>query len=121
MSRDDCGSGSLTTFLTGAIIGAATALLLTPKTGRETRDMLVDYGTTLKDNIPEELKEAAIARGREMIEQGKKLIDRGNEMLSEGQEFVDDKKQALNDAIEAGKEAMQKEKEALAAELADEE
>ena len=121
MGRDDCGSGSLTTFVTGAFIGAAAALLLTPKTGKETRDLLVDYGATIRDNIPEELKEAAIAQGREMIEQGKKLIDRGNDILNSSQDLIDEKKQALNEAIEAGKEAMQIEKEALAAQLADEE
>ncbi|MBU0479504.1 MAG: YtxH domain-containing protein [Proteobacteria bacterium] len=121
MARDDCGSGSLTTFLTGALFGAAAALLLAPRTGKETRELLVDYGNTIRENIPEELKAAAISRGREMIEQGKKLIDHGNDILSDSQEYLDEKKHALNSAIEAGKEAMQKEKEALAATLADKE
>ncbi|OKY75472.1 MAG: hypothetical protein BM485_06925 [Desulfobulbaceae bacterium DB1] len=121
MNRDDsCNSTvALVSFLAGTVIGAGIALLVAPKTGAETRQIIKDYGNDLAEKsgkIPEHLKGSAehvIDRGKDMIEQGKKLINRGTEMISHGKEYLDDKKQALSAAIEAGKEAMEQEKEKL--------
>jgi len=124
MSKEGCGSGSFMTFLTGALLGAGAALLLTPKTGRETRELLSEYGNTLKENLPEELKEkadSAIERGHRMVERGRELIRHGNEIINESSDYIDEKKKVLNEAIEAGKIAMEQEKEALAETLEDEE
>jgi gas vesicle protein len=97
MSKDGCCAGSsFTTFLTGALLGAVTALLLTTRTGEENRKSLAEYGATLKENLPEGLKE------------------RTDEALDRGREYLDEKKRALNEAIEAGKVAMAKEKQDLA-------
>lgn len=118
MSNDNCSSGTFATFLTGALLGAATALLLTPRTGKETRKLLVDYGVNLKESLPEDLRqkaEATIERGRHLIEQGQEMIMRGNDIINEGKEYIDEKKRALNEAIEAGRRAMEEEKENLAA------
>ena len=118
MANNTCSSGSLSTFLAGALLGAATALLLTPRTGKETRKLLVDYGVNLKDNLPEDLRhkaEVTIERGRHLIEQGQEMIMRGNDIINEGKEYIDEKKKALNEAIEAGRRAMEEEKENLAA------
>ncbi|MEN8134018.1 MAG: YtxH domain-containing protein [Thermodesulfobacteriota bacterium] len=93
MSKDECCSGSFTIFLTGALLGAATALLLTTKTGEEARGILAEYGADFKENLPEGLKEKT------------------DEALDRGREYLDEKKKALNEAIEAGKVAMAKEKE----------
>ena len=123
MAKDGCSSGSFSTFLTGALFGAAAALLLAPKTGKETRQILADYGAELKDSLPEDLREradATIARGKGMVEQGQAMVKRGNEIISEGREFVDEKKKALNDAIEAGRIAMEQEKETLSETLDEE-
>ena len=43
MAHDDGGSGAsgvILSFLVGALTGAATAVLLAPRSGRETREML---------------------------------------------------------------------------------
>ena len=121
MHRDDsCNSGSAFTFLTGAILGATAALLLAPRSGRETRERLLEFSEDLcerTDYLPDNLKErgAVMAdRGRELIEHGRELINRGTGMIDEGKHFLDDKKQALNAAIDAGREAMQQERETLA-------
>jgi gas vesicle protein len=117
------GSGALSTFLTGALLGAAAALLLTPKTGKETRKILTDYGLDLKDKLPEDLRlqaEATIGRGRHLIEQGQEMIKRGHHIIDEGKEYFDEKKKALNEAIEAGRLAMAEEKENLASALEEE-
>ena len=128
MHKDDsCNSGNAFTFLTGAILGATAALLLAPRSGRETREKLRDFGEEMyekADYLPDDLKEhgAAIAdRGREMIERGRELINRGTGMIDEGKDFLDEKKQALNDAIEAGREAMKRERKTLADTMDEEE
>ncbi|MFZ5776088.1 MAG: YtxH domain-containing protein [Thermodesulfobacteriota bacterium] len=122
MSRDnDCNSGAvMLSFLAGTVVGAAVALLTAPRTGRETRELLADYGAELKhrvDTLPEDLdtyKESALDRGKEMIERGRELISRGSELATQGKDFLDEKKRALTEAIEAGKKAMEEEREALA-------
>ena len=73
-------------------MGAATALLLTTKTGKEAREILAECGADFKENLPEGLKEKT------------------DEALDRGREYLDEKKKALNEAIEAGKVAMAKEK-----------
>jgi gas vesicle protein len=102
MSKDGCSGSSLTTFLTGALLGAAAALLLTDRTGKETRETLAKYGAEFKENLPKGVRE------------------RTEEVLDRGREYLDESKKALNEAIESGKSAMAKEKEALATELEEE-
>ncbi|MFO7604753.1 MAG: YtxH domain-containing protein [Desulfurivibrionaceae bacterium] len=101
MSKDDgcCSGPSLATFLTGALLGAAAALLLTDKTGKETREILAKYGAEFKENLPKEVRE------------------RTDEAFDRGREYLDEKKNALNEAIESGKAAMAREKENLTSDL----
>ncbi|MDA3970489.1 MAG: YtxH domain-containing protein [Desulfobulbaceae bacterium] len=129
MYRDDYhNSGtSLLSFLAGTVIGAGIALLYAPKTGKETREILVDYGQELKDksaNLPMNACQSAdglVDRGRNLIDRGKDLIEQGTDMVTSGKEYLDEKKQALSDAIEAGKDAMEREKEDLASSLSSDE
>jgi gas vesicle protein len=116
--EETCSSGvAVLSFLTGTAIGAALALLLAPRSGRETRELIAEYGTEFKERAVGEIRdrgEDAIEHGREMIERGKELVSRGTEMVNQGRDYLDEKKKTLSAAIEAGKEAMQKEKETLA-------
>lgn len=122
MSRDNCDNSStaVLAFLAGTVVGAAIALLTTPKTGEQTREMLADYGSELKERaktLPDdfhEYKETAIERSKEMIAKGKELIHRGTDLAAQGKDFLDEKKRTLSEAIEAGKVAMEEEREALA-------
>ena len=102
MSKDDCCSGSFKTFLTGALFGATVALLFAPRTGKETREVLADYGNIIKENMPEDLRE------------------RTEETTEKGMAYLDERKKALNEAIDAGRVAMEEEKEALASALKEE-
>lgn len=115
--EESCNSGvAVLSFLTGTAIGAAVALLLAPRSGRETREIIAEYGTEVKDRAVDEIRgrgEDTIERGRKMIERGKELISRGTEVANQGREYLDEKKKALSAAIEAGREAVQREKENL--------
>jgi gas vesicle protein len=67
--------GSFGSFLRGAIIGAAVALLLAPRSGRETRDLLTEKGSEFKDKAMDMAKETrqraegAFSNTRMMIEE----------------------------------------------------
>lgn len=106
-------------FLAGAVTGAAVALLVAPKSGRETRELLSNYGEELRErcrHLPDEVREqagGAVDRGKAMIDQGKELIERGSKLAAQGKDYLDDKKKSLSAAIEAGKRAMAEEKESL--------
>ena len=121
MSRDDsCNTGvAILSFLTGTVVGAGIALLITPKTGEETREILADYGHEFKNkvsDIPDHIRERthkATDQGSDMISRGKDLIHQGTEMVSQGKEYLEEKKQTLNAAIDAGRQAMKDEKERL--------
>ena len=80
MANDNGGSGAIfVAFLLGAIAGAATALLLAPQTGEETRRLLAQKAR----------------EGRE----------KAGEAAQKGKEFVDRQRENVATAIERGKEA----------------
>ena len=96
---DDRGSSSagvLLVFLSGAALGAVAALLLTPQTGRESREQLRGYARRAEDNL-RDLADLAGGTFGEVVEDGK--------------EFMDSNKAVLREAINAGREAMQRERD----------
>jgi gas vesicle protein len=68
-------------FLAGAVIGAGAALLLAPKSGKDTRDYL---SQTTKDS-----REAMESSGRELMERGKDLYDRGKKIAEDAGELFE--------------------------------
>lgn len=83
--------GIVTSFLTGAMLGAGLVLLYAPQSGRETRDDIVG----LSDDLLEKVREY----GKEAQEQIKCVVAEGKELLAEN-------KSILLAAIEAGKNAI---------------
>jgi gas vesicle protein len=79
MASDNGGGAVMAAFILGAIAGAATALLLAPSSGEETRRLLA-----------------------EKAREGKDLA---NDAAKKGREFVDRQRDSLSTAIERGKEA----------------
>lgn len=117
MNREN-SAGLFVAFLSGALVGAGAALLFAPRSGKETRKLLADYGCDLKEKLPEELRkraDATIEHGQHLVERGQEMIKRGHDIVLEGKEYIDDKKRILNAAIEAGRAAMEQEKQNLAA------
>jgi len=91
--RGDAG-GYLGWFFLGGILGAAAALLMAPKTGRETRELLAEHGNEVAKRAQEMANDA----------QG-----RAGEWLDKSRELFEEQTQRLMSAFEAGKEAMRDE------------
>ncbi len=91
-------------FLSGALLGAGLALLLTPQPGDETRRMIRGYSKKAEDDISALANET---RGNveNVVEQGKDLLEEG--------------KKILGSAYESGKEAVRRKKERFKAEEAE--
>ena len=88
--RND-SAGYLGWFLLGGILGAASALMLAPKAGREIREQLIERG-------------GEIARRAQELEQG-----RAGDWLDKSREVFEEQTQRLMSAFEAGKDAMRDE------------
>lgn len=81
-------------FFLGAALGAASALLLAPRAGRETRDLLLERGGEMARRAQELASEA----------QG-----RAGEWIDKSRELFEEQTQRLMTAFEAGKDAMREE------------
>jgi gas vesicle protein len=88
------GAGYLGWFLFGAAVGAVAAVLMTPRTGEQARDLLTERGGEFARRAQELAGEA----------QG-----RASEWLDKSREMFEEQTQRLLSAFEAGKEAMREE------------
>lgn len=91
------GPGSLAiSFFLGGLIGAGIALLLAPRTGKETREKIKGFAGEVKGKIGEVVEE---------------IKEKVGETIEKGKDLYEEKKSVLSTAIEAGKEAYRREKE----------
>jgi gas vesicle protein len=91
--RNDA-AGYLGWFFLGGILGAAAALLIAPRTGRETRDLLLERSNEVAKRAQ------AIANDAQ---------GRAGEWLDKSRELFEEQTQRLMTAFEAGKDAMREE------------
>ena len=91
--RNDA-AGYLGWFFLGGMIGAVAALLMAPKTGRETREILAERGNEVAKRAQEM---ATDAQGR------------AGEWFDKSRELFEEQTQRLMTAFEAGKDAMRDE------------
>jgi gas vesicle protein len=84
MSKDSgFGLGSIfAAFLAGGILGAGAAFLLTPKTGKETREAVKQKAQELEEKT-KELREEIGKKTEELIDQGKETLREMKEKLDE--------------------------------------
>jgi len=94
MSENNGGS-KLGFFLAGLGIGAILALLLAPKSGKETRDYITQKAEEGKDYVK--------AKTEELRRQAEDAVEKGKDLVSK-------QKDLLSAALEAGKQAYQEEK-----------
>ena len=92
-------------FLLGAVAGAAAALVLTPRSGKETRELLAERA--------DEVARLAQERASELARTAQRLAHeaRGHtsEILDRSRDVLEQQAQRLKGAFEAGREAMQEE------------
>jgi gas vesicle protein len=104
--RDDLNFlGAFGLLAVGAVIGAAVALLLAPRTGDETRELLRERGSDLAKQARERGSEWA-RRAHETMGEAQ---TRAHEYLGRGREAVEDTSAQLKAAFEAGRGAMREE------------
>ena len=94
MSEDN-GSTQVGFFLAGLGIGAVVALLLAPRSGKETREFIV--------NKAEEGRDFMVSKSEEIRKQAEDAVEKGKDLVSK-------QKELLSAALEAGKQAYQDEK-----------
>jgi gas vesicle protein len=92
-------------FFFGAAAGAVGAVLLTPRTGRETRELLAERGGDLARRAQERSEELA-RHAQRFAHEAQELT---GEWLDRGREVFEEKAQRLKSAFEAGKDAMREE------------
>jgi gas vesicle protein len=92
--RSGDAAGYLGWFFLGAIAGAAAAMLLTPKTGPETRDLLTEQGQEWFKKAQEAAEEAQ---------------DKAGDLFGKSREYFEEQRNRLVSAFEAGRSAMKEE------------
>jgi gas vesicle protein len=71
-------SGTLSAFITGALVGAGVALLFAPQAGTQMRALIRDYAARGKDELDD-----AVDRGADAWDSGKEFVEKGKESLRE--------------------------------------
>lgn len=80
----------------GALIGAAAALLLAPKSGVETREDLASAADELRNKASKIVKD---------------LSESSEELVKKSKELLEQTKEKVHTAVEAGKQAMARKRE----------
>jgi gas vesicle protein len=96
MSEESSAGEKALYLILGAAIGAAAALLLAPRSGEETRKMILTKAREGADSV---------------TSQSRIVRDKTNEYLDRGKEIVQQQRESLNAALDAGKKAYREEKE----------
>ena len=95
----EAGPGSwFLSFLVGGLIGAAVALLVAPKSGRETRDQIKDLAQDAREKAEDYYDQAR---------------DKVSTAMQKGAEVLQQKKAGVESAIAQGKGAFKKARETL--------
>ena len=88
-------------FVTGGLAGAAIALMLAPRSGRESQEQLRGYARRAEEHV------------HDLSDKATEFMDQA---IDKGHEFVQEKKMVLAEVVEAGRTAMQRERERLSGE-----
>ena len=80
-------SSNLAWFFTGAVIGAAIAIMYAPKSGKDTRQAISGTAQKSKEAVSETSGNIMEA-GRDMFERGRKLVEDAAELFDRGRKMV---------------------------------
>jgi gas vesicle protein len=103
--RDSGASGIILSFLLGGLTGAALAILFAPRSGEETREIL-EGKIRRSAERGRELRDRAMSKGREVLDDASEYIDKQRESLEK-------RRERLSAAVEAGRQAYRDEKEKM--------
>ncbi|MFQ5704056.1 MAG: YtxH domain-containing protein [Gemmatimonadales bacterium] len=108
-------SSGIGAFLWGAVVGAAAALLLAPRTGEETREVLRTRGRRLRLQA-EDAADTLKSRVEDSYEQAKSRVEEGFEAA---RSTLSDTRDGARDAVDAGKAAVHTARDELERRLSD--
>ena len=93
MAYNNGGSGSTTWFIVGALVGVAVGMLLAPKPGRETREMIADQARNWGEQARNWRDQANYQAGRlreRANEQARRFRERGAQQAEGFRESMND-------------------------------
>ena len=99
MERDDSGFGFgsvVLSFFIGGFLGAGIALLMAPRSGRETRRLIKDLAQDTRGKVDDYVTDAK---------------EKASSYMEKGRNFIEKEKNVFSKTIEAGKEAFKTEKD----------
>lgn len=96
--------GFVAGLLIGALAGAAAMLLLAPASGEETRHLIGEKTTHLKERVAETAGEAR----QRALEVKDEVAGRVEKLQHRGQEVLEEQRTRVADAVEAGKQSMRR-------------
>jgi gas vesicle protein len=79
-------------FLGGAALGGVVALLLAPKTGADTRELITEEA--------ERGRKSLLQTGQEVFERGRELFERGREIAEEAAQFLERSRRIAEKSVE---------------------
>lgn len=115
MSDNDGDIGAfMAGFVIGGLVGAATALILAPQSGSETRNQLIDRGNELRRTGEQQIAEYR-ERAELAIDEARGRVQQSTSNVQERARIVlDEGKSRVEEAIEKGKERVGQTKDELA-------
>ena len=87
MADENDAADKLIWFVAGAAVGAAVALLLAPKSGREMRRLIANKTSEGREYLADAGKDA-YEKGRDLYERGKGLAEDAAELFERGRKAV---------------------------------
>ena len=96
-------------FIIGGLVGAATALILAPQSGEQTRSQIREKGIELRDRAGE-MAEDARSRAEEAAVEARKRAD---ELERRAKDMYEEQRTRVTGAVEEGKKAALRKKDEL--------
>jgi gas vesicle protein len=81
------GSSRLAWFVSGAVIGAAVALVYAPASGKESRRYISEKAKKSRDAVTESSKDMTDA-GKDLFDRGRKLVEDAADLFERGRKLM---------------------------------
>ena len=90
-------------FVIGGLVGAATALILAPQSGEETRTQIATRGADLRQAGQERLEDYRSVAGSAVQDARAKVVATSSNVQEQARIVLDEGKSKVTDAVEKGK------------------